>query len=377
MVISRRMTSCGPIETHDPGVERNMMLDPGSARFEVASEENPHPPTSTAPQGAPPSFEPHAASSESPDAPAQPPNDDPPPEGRVHGPYADPVDGLLRTAAVSRPLDAVTRLVTLLEQSPDGARVALEALRVAAVDRPVEEVAELVSLLAGLPQHAISADEAISTAAEHRPVEDVSRLMALLHRPPHVAHTGEQAVRAAATSRSVEDLVELIARLEEERDTTASAPSTAVAGPEGREERGNGVPFRWLRWSAALSLLLCGLVHFPFGAAPSALMYGLSAGAILCALLAVLLCVRSSLPTLIAGVLVPGALAAVHLLGGILHAPALPRAVESTSAPSVLATVAALLAASICGAALAISLRDRPGVRPDRRTVKDAGYTVG
>lgn len=194
------------------------------------------------------------------------------------------MDELVRTAVVSRPLDDVVHLVTLLEESPDGVPVAAKVLRLAAVARSVDDVTRLVELLGGPPHRADRMDEAIRIAAEQRPVAEVGRLLFLLHRPPHDPHSGTEAVRAAATGRPLEDLVQLLGHLGEDRaagaevpdkDTTATGRAATRPGagaatdgsPSARSLTSRtgsaSEPVRWLRRLAGVLVLLCAAAHFP------------------------------------------------------------------------------------------------------------------
>ncbi|EPH45399.1 hypothetical protein STRAU_1544 [Streptomyces aurantiacus JA 4570] len=141
----------------------------------------------------------------------------------------DAIEELIHAAAVSRSLDDVVHLVTLLEQTPEGLTMAASVLRTAAVVRSVDDVTRLVEEL-GPPNHPVDhMDDAIRRAAEERPISEVSRLVLLLHRPPHDPHTSAQAVQAAATARSVEDLVQLISRLGDDQAAEAAAARTPDA----------------------------------------------------------------------------------------------------------------------------------------------------
>ncbi|MFI2763992.1 hypothetical protein ACH5A3_34900 [Streptomyces echinatus] len=159
----------------------------------------------------------------------------------------DPLQGLVHAAVADRPLEDVVRLITLLESSPEHARIKADALRAVAVDRSVEDLARLVTLLTEPPRETGSADEAIRVAAERRPLEDVSRLMQLLHRRPLEPHCWEEAVRAVAVHRPVEELAELIGRLAEDRKeferrrSEPVNPGPVSPGPTDPEPR-NGEP---------------------------------------------------------------------------------------------------------------------------------------
>ncbi|WP_258055772.1 hypothetical protein [Streptomyces sp. Ru62] len=149
-----------------------------------------------------------------------------PPEEPAHG---DPLRSLVRAAVADRPVEDVVRLITLLESSPEPARMTADVLRAVAVDRSVEDVTRLVTLLTEPPRDSGSADEAIRAAAERRPLEDVSRLVQLLHRGPVESHCAEAAVRAVAVHRPVEELAELIGRLAAERQTREAEERSAAA----------------------------------------------------------------------------------------------------------------------------------------------------
>ncbi|MET8773254.1 hypothetical protein, partial [Streptomyces sp. NPDC004658] len=152
--------------------------------------------------------------------------------------YGDPLRGLVRAAVADRPVEDVVQLITLLERSPEPARMTADVLRAVAVDRSVEDVTRLVALLTEPPRDSGSADEAIRAAAQGRPLDDVSRLVQLLHRSPVEPRCAEAAVRAVAVHRPVEELAELIGRLAAERGTggaeewSASAAVAPVAVPE-------------------------------------------------------------------------------------------------------------------------------------------------
>ncbi|MDJ1645372.1 hypothetical protein [Streptomyces pakalii] len=322
--------------------------------------------------------------------------------------FADPVDGLVHTAATARSLDEVLELVRLLEQAPEGDEAAGETVHTAAVERPVDDVAELVARLSEPPQPADRADQAIHAAAALRPISDISHLMALLHRPPHDPHTGEQAVHAAVTGLTVEELAELISRLQTERAVTTPAtphqpqdapPTEGMAseaesrapgdlvhkpGPQhtahqwtaapghgpvqsSRPARRPSLPLQtsdappsrspspWLRMVTAAALVLCGAAHFPLH--PSELTttgLALSAGtAGLCLLLALGVLLRNAVPAMALGTLFTGLLAAAHVI--------IPKTSSATLAPAlhtggVFATLSAVLAALICLLALCVTL---------------------
>jgi hypothetical protein len=315
------------------------------------------------------------------------------------------IDELVHTAVVSRPLDDVVHLVTLLEQSPDGISVAESVLRVAAVARSVDEVTRLVELLGHPAHHADLRDEAIRIAAEQRPLADVSRLVLLLGRPPHAPEAGSQAVRAAA-GRPVEDLVQLIGHLAEDRDTdvtgaeVAKVPKTAQVPQEASGRRpGAGEPgpapavaplglgasgaalLVWLRRVAGVLVLLCGVAHFPFdrSEAPS---HGLAAGiavAAACALAGLALCFSGSPLVAAVCVLPPAALAVGHLLESGVGSTTLSYVLQADGVAAPLPQLSAVVAAVACLTVLALTVaRRQAGLRvavgrpvdsaPDRRS---------
>ncbi|MFE9987500.1 hypothetical protein ACFYRK_11565 [Streptomyces sp. NPDC005381] len=316
--------------------------------------------------------------------------------------HPDPFEGLVHAAVADRPLEEVIQLITLLEQSPDHARAAVDALRAVAVDRPVDDVGRLVAELASPPRDPDSADEVIRSAAESRPVEDVSRLMALLHSPSVEAHCAQEAVRAVAAHRPVEELVQLIGRLSDERTrrdapaagdpehdrpaatATASAPSSAAetAGPTARpangqdrdapreraerapRTRGERDPVRtaappdWPRRVAAVALVVCGAMYLPLrqdGASLPVRGFGVAVFA-LCLVLAAGLLLRGAVPLLVAAVLVPSALAALELLDGRLHSTSLSQALDIAAAPPWAAGAASAATALVALAALLVAL---------------------
>ncbi|MER5303575.1 hypothetical protein ABT039_29505 [Streptomyces lasiicapitis] len=279
----------------------------------------------------------------------------------------DAIEELIHAAAISRPLDEVVHLVTLLEQSPNGLTMAASVLRVAAVTRSVDDVTRLVEEL-GPPNHAVDhMDDAIRSAAEQRPIPEVSRLVLLLHRPSHDPHSGAQAVQAAATTRSVEDLVQLIGRLgddqhaEEEASRTASVPLTektdttsppAPSAPPaklfpdtGRSH--NTAPLVWLRRVAGVLLLLCAAAHFPTALADAPAL-GLAASfavVAVCAAVGIALCVAESPAPAVLSTLVAGALTIGHLVEGRVDSQTLLYVLRPEGVPSPLPALSAAVAA--------------------------------
>ncbi|WP_327698503.1 hypothetical protein [Streptomyces sp. NBC_00459] len=284
---------------------------------------------------------------------------------------------LVRTVVVARPLDDVVQLVTLLEQSPDGLPTAATVLRVAAVARSVEDVSRLVELL-GPPTHGVDRmDEAIRTAVEQRPVAEVGRLVALLHAAPHSAHAEAQAVRAAATSRPVEDLVQLIGSIDDVRDRDRD-PDPAIARPAPQAGETAAVvgarrDVLWLRRAVAVLVMLCGAAHFPLDWV-DAPRHGLAASlgvSALCLLAGAALWFGRSPAVTAAAVVAPGALAAVHLLGGHVGSATLAYVRQAGGAVSPLPALAACAATLAALTALAVALARRRRVAGARDTVPD------
>ncbi|WP_316742451.1 hypothetical protein [Streptomyces sp. MK7] len=309
-------------------------------------------------------------------------------EGAGERADGDAASGLMRAAVGDRSVEEVARLVTLLRESPEYADAAGPVLRAVAVDRPVEEVARLVAELTRPPYPADSADDTIRAAVEHRCVEDVTRLVTLLHREPQLPHCGREAVRAAADARSSEDLVELIGRLARDRDparppgadrapvlpgeepmTGPTGPGDHSGAPDEPEAEGTDSGTRrpggwkgrlafWPSWLAAAALVVCGAAHFPLrreGAPVYAYGTALAASA-LCGALALALTLRPGVAVLVAGAVVPGALAALGYVEGRFASAELSRALAITLAPPASAGLTAVCASLASLAALSLLL---------------------
>ncbi|MDI3424331.1 hypothetical protein [Streptomyces luteolus] len=294
------------------------------------------------------------------------------------------MEELIRVAVVSRPLDDVVELVTLMEQSPDGVPTAASVLRLAAVARSVDDVTRLVELL-GPPAHpAEHMDEAVRYAAEERPIPEVSRLVHLLSRPPHDPHSGAEAVHAAGTTRSVEDLMQLIGRLKEHRDADDTVADAEVKTSPAEEARPSLVPagaasdaqgrtaLVWLRRVAGVLLLLCAGAHVPlnWSHAPA---FGLPVALgvfVICAAAGAVLC-RSGGPVVaVTSTLVAGALTVGHFvdarvdsstLAYVLRPNGLAGPLPTVSA--VAAALAALLVVALTVAGLGAAANREPGPR--------------
>ncbi|MWA15896.1 hypothetical protein [Streptomyces sp. BA2] len=311
------------------------------------------------------------------------------------GPDEDAVEELIRVAVVSRPLDDVVDLVTLLEQSPDGVTTAASVLRLAAVARSVDDVTRLVELL-GPPEHpAEHMDEAIRHAAEERPVPEVGRLVHLLSRPPHDPHSGAEAVHAAGTTRSVEDLMQLIGSLREHREADnadavappmplappaeAADPSSAPAAEateatkaaEAAEAQAK-TPLVWLRRVAGVLLLLCAAAHFPlnWSDAPTLGLFAALGVCVVCAVVGAALCFSRSPIVAVASTLVAGALTVGHLVDDRVNSTTLAYVLrpDGVAAPlPTLSAVAAALASLLVVALTIAGIRAAANRRPAPR----------
>ncbi|MEV2256052.1 hypothetical protein AB0I94_36780 [Streptomyces sp. NPDC050147] len=303
-----------------------------------------------------------------------PDTDDAPSEQAGPGPHEDTVEELIRVAVVSRPLDDVVDLVTLLEQSPEGVTTAASVLRLAAVARSVDDVTRLVELL-GPPEHpADHMDEAIRHAAEERPVPEVSRLVHLLSRPPHDARSSAEAVHAAGTTRSVEDLMQLIGSLKEQKDADnpeVKIPDAPLAPPTGADAGYPAAPaaqamqamaaqvttpLLWLRRVAGVLLLLCAAAHFPvnWSDASTVGLFAALGVSVVCALSGVALCLSGSPIVAVVSTLVAGAVTVGHLVDDRVNSTTLSYVLrpDGVTAPipaltAVAATLAALLVVAL------------------------------
>ncbi|MFC8713637.1 hypothetical protein ACFUCQ_27505 [Streptomyces sp. NPDC057197] len=338
------------------------------------------------------------------------------PAGGGEGGAADgePAHRPVRCAVGDRPLEEVVRLVTLLEGSPRYADTTGRVLRAAALDRPVEEVVRLVAELTRPPRPAESADATIRAAVEHRDLAEVTRLLALLHRAPQQPHCARVAVRAAVGARTAEELADLLGGLARQ-DRTGPPPHTAaeappVAAPQEPAAAGTGTeqcagpggtpcdpeeplaaeaadddtagqdgaaraPGRlvfWPGWVAAAALVVCATAHFPLhrdGA--SGLVYGAAlAASALCGALALALVLRAGVTVLVAGSVLPAALAALGYAEGRFAPAELSRALAVTVAPPSSAGLTAVCAALASLAALSLLLmvqmaERHPAPRPE------------
>ncbi|MFK4071218.1 hypothetical protein [Streptomyces sp. NPDC029674] len=283
------------------------------------------------------------------------------------------VSELIRVAVVSRPLDDVVDLVTLLEQSPSGMPTAASVLRLAAVARSVDDVTRLVELL-GPPEHpAEHMDQAIRHAAAKRPIPEVSRLVHLLSRPPHDPRSGDEVVHAAGTTRSVTELMELIGSLKKHRaaDAEADAAAEALAAETGTpvaapkpagaaartspdraadaapEAVRDGTRLVWLRRVAGVLLLLCAAAHLPlhWSDAPA---FGLPAAIAVCAVCAaagVALCLSRSPVVAVVSTLVAGGLALGHLVDDRVDSTTLAYVLRPDGVTAPLPALSAVVAA--------------------------------
>ncbi|MEU7158580.1 hypothetical protein [Streptomyces chrestomyceticus] len=268
--------------------------------------------------------------------------------------YADPVSELVHHAVISQPVDAVARLVELLERTPHGRSTVDEVLTAAATRLPVEQVAQLAHLLSQPPRPGDGADLILRTAAQQRPIAEVSHLVTLLHQPPHTARAGLQAAHTAAGHRPVEDLAQLIDALAQQRlENIAADPGASMPSPDSEDEyrprqvpeTGNRLAVRWLSHMTAAALLATTAAHLPWGLyrAPSLLAHVAAIGLpVLCGLVAALLLLKSTMPRLAAGFLLSAAMVARHVLDGVLP---ISWGHSNTFLPPLAAGIAAALAA--------------------------------
>ncbi|MGV9255305.1 hypothetical protein [Streptomyces sp. NPDC003697] len=147
---------------------------------------------------------------------------------------------------------------------------------------------------------------------------------------------------------------------------TGDGDGLDVYGGERRTHGGarHGRPSRrffWPGWLAAAALVVCGTAHFPLrreGAPPG--VYGLTLAASgMCVLLALLLALHTRVAVLVAGIVLPAALAGAGFLAARLRPPELSRALEITVAPprSAGMTAACASLASLAALALLVMVR--------------------
>ncbi|WP_405608418.1 hypothetical protein [Streptomyces sp. NBC_00076] len=152
-------------------------------------------------------------------------------------------------------------------------------------------------------------------------------------------------VSAAVADRSVEDVT---------RPLVLAAPVTLGLGaipvrradPATDPSRAATPPFPQARF-AVLALAGCGVLSFPlYRDGASVRVYGLAlAVSVLCVFLALVLAVRTTVPTLAVAVMVPATVAAGQLLeGGPVHSAGLSRALDLALAPAWIAGTAGVVA---------------------------------
>ena len=195
---------------------------------------------------------------------------------------------------------------------------------------------------------------------------EVGRLVALLHAAPRAAHAEVQAVHAAATSRPVEDLVQLIGGFDEVKvkvkDESLAAVGAAARGakPVAVRRPGNG-DLLWLCRAVAVLVLLCGAAHFPLDWVDTP-RHGLAASLgvpVLCLLAGGALWWGRSPAVAAVAVVVPGTLAAAHLVGTHVDSAVLAYVRQAGGAVSPLPALAACAATLAALTALAVSLARR------------------
>ncbi|MEU6600047.1 hypothetical protein [Streptomyces flaveolus] len=322
--------------------------------------------------------------------------------------YGDPLHGLIHAAVADRPVEDVVRLITLLERSPEPARMTADALRAVAVDRSVEDVTRLVQLLHLSPVEPHCAEAAVRAVAVHRPVEELAELIGRLaaerdageaEAEPARAEVGPlfataepvavpdpqdraagdrlQAERALAVAGSVQVPVlegsatagwavtegpatagrsVAAAPVKTRRFVIQGRAKTLWSGAEPSAERRPAAADRtptaclWAARCAALLVFLCGMAHAPrswTGLSHGVLGATLLASA-LCGLLALALTARAAPARLVAATAAVGVtavLAAGHVLGGRFNLPDPARLRAATLAPPWLAGPMAAAAA--------------------------------
>ncbi|MEU2181735.1 hypothetical protein [Streptomyces thermolilacinus] len=177
---------------------------------------------------------------------------------------------LIWTAATYRPLEEVVALVTQLKDAKAVDSPADEALRAAAVARPLDEVRQLVALLNEAGHTLDENDTTLRAAAVGRPIEDVVQLVGILGaaqgRPlspdaaaPGASTAGGQAVPQDPCLRPPRSAT---ATATATTSATASAPAPTLTAATDNEADGPAQR-SGLRWLAAATLSVCGVIHLP------------------------------------------------------------------------------------------------------------------
>lgn len=324
--------------------------------------------------------------------------------------YADTAGRVLRAAALDRPVEEVARLVAELTRPPGPPERADDTIRAAVEHRRLDEVARLLALLHQAPQQPHCAREAVRAALGTRTPEELVDLIGGLTRrsapapatapapapapvpaavPPAASATApaaEQpcAVRPVREDGGADPAEPVDERLEPPPGHTGDTGDTCDIGRTGDPVLLDAVPGRdadpetvqapdpqddggrpagarlvfWPGWVAAAALVVCGAAHFPLRrAGTSALVYGTAlAVSLLCGALALALVVRAGVVLLVAGSVVPAALAALGYVEGRFAPAGMSRALAVTLAPPSSAGLTAGCAALASLAALTLLL---------------------
>lgn len=294
-------------------------------------------------------------------------------------PGQEPVRTLLETAATCRPLEEVTALVSLLNDTGQSPNPGHEALRTAAVNRPVDEVRQMVALLGEHPHEVVEADITLRAAAVGRSIEDVALLVTILGAEPDGSGAPERAP-AGSAERPAEGAESPQERREPGYTEPygaphAAAPARAVPDAEPRTRPpGPQAPPRSrqapavrpeaspalrhvLRWPVALALLVSGALHLP--ADLTALSSASPAGflplvvTVLCLGAGAVLAARDTPLVWRAGAVTALGVVALHVCGGAAHFDPLAGAVGGSLAwAGVIAVFCAAAGAVLAGLAL-------------------------
>ncbi|MET9694527.1 hypothetical protein ABZY81_40005 [Streptomyces sp. NPDC006514] len=308
----------------------------------------------------------------------------------AHEPNTPPVRTRPETAATCRPVEEVeevTSLVSLLKKGgplPDAGHV---ALRPAAVTRPVQDVRRMVTLLGGSPHEVAEADPTLRAAVVvGRSAEDVALLVTVLGKEdaaeaerrgragpagpadpcalplgPHTDPSREHAAEPYGArpeepfaSRAPEPSD---APYQEPHRRTAPVDPPAVAPPVASRDR---VPRRVLRWPVAIALLVSGALHLPNGL--TALQFAAPVDylpllvTVLCLMSGALVALRDTTTVWRAGAITALGVVALHVLGGSLRYDPLAGAVGGTLA---WAGVTVVLCAAVGAVLAGLALRNR------------------
>ncbi|MCX4808266.1 hypothetical protein OG594_42920 [Streptomyces sp. NBC_01214] len=282
-------------------------------------------------------------------------------------PNTPPVRTRPETAATCRPVEEVTALVSLFKEGGPLPDAGHDALRPAAVTRAVQDVRRMVTLLGESPHEVAEADPTLrAAAAVGRSAEDVALLVTVLGK--------EDAAEAERRGRAGPPAEPYAARCEQRYEEpheprypelsdaprqaplrlTAPVDPPAVAPPVASRDR---APRRVLRWPVAIALLASGALHLPNDltapqfAAPADYLPLLVT--VLCLVSGALVALRDTANVWRAGATTALGVVALHVLGGSLRYDPLAGAVGGTLAWAGVAVVpCAAVGAVLAGLAL-------------------------